>query len=76
MFATERHHQLWELFLLIFVAALMVSWITFAVLIGPVSSVLPLWAVMVANAAAAVVMGAYLLKRHPGLPETIGQAEV
>lgn len=76
VFATERHNELWELFLLIFVAILMVSWITFAVLIGPVSPGLPLWAVLVANAASAAAMGAYLLYRHPGLPEAIGKAEV
>lgn len=76
VFAAERHTELWELFLLIFVAILMVTGITFGVLIGPAASVLSWWAVIGANAAAAVAMGGYLLYRHPGLPGTIGDAEL
>lgn len=76
LFVTERHTGLWELFLLIFVAALMVSGIVFGILVGPVSAGLAWWAVIVANAAAAVAMGGYLLGRHPGLRGTIDAADV
>lgn len=74
--ATERRPNLWVLFFLIFVALFMVSAMAFALLIGRVSAGLPWWSLIGANLAATIAMGAYLVARHPGLPRTVGEAEV
>ena len=35
---------------------------------SPIKALLPWWSVVLANSLAVVVAGAYLIKRHPGLP--------
>ena len=73
--ATERHPNLWLAFFLILLALLMVTLITFAVLIGPISAALPWWSLIGANLLAAVAMGGYLAIRHPTLWSALESVE-
>ena len=49
------------------VAGYLVTVIVVGVLTSPIRELLPWWSIMVANAAAAAMAGAYLVARHPGL---------
>ncbi len=75
VFATERHPSAWLLFFLVFVALMMVSGITFSVLVEPLSEALPWWTLIVSNLLAAAAMGTYVLKRHPALWATVESQE-
>jgi protein-S-isoprenylcysteine O-methyltransferase Ste14 len=53
--------------LALIVAGYLLTIVGFGYLTAPMRALLPWWSIVVANSAAVVVVGAYLLKRHPGL---------
>jgi hypothetical protein len=75
VFATEKYPSAWALFLLIFVALLMVTAMAFSVLVGPYSAAMPWWALLGSNVLAALAVGAYILRRHPALWATVDREE-
>lgn len=62
----ERRPPQARLVLLTIVAGFFVTIIAVGLLTGPIRPLLPMWSVIVANALAVVVAGAYLLRKHPG----------
>ena len=52
---------------LVIVAGYVITVIAVGVLTMPMRDVLPWWSIVVANAAAAIPAGAYLVARYPGL---------
>ena len=52
---------------LLIAAGFLVTIFGIGMISNPIKALLPWWSVVVANALAVVVAGAYLLKRHPGL---------
>ena len=63
----ERHPDQRGIVRAIIVAGFVVTVVAVGVLTAPMRPLLPWWSIVVANAAATVLAGAYLLARHPGL---------
>lgn len=63
---TDRHPEFWFLAFFIGLTGVVFA-LVFFLLAVPAAGQLPWWSVVLSNLAAAVGMGAFLLRRHPGL---------
>jgi hypothetical protein len=63
----ERRPAQRRLVLLVIVGGFVVTIFAVGLLSRPIRAVLPWWSIVVANALAVLLAGAYLLYRHPGL---------
>lgn len=63
----ERHPQFWLLVFLLAVIGMMLMVPFFFLVAVPAAAALPWWSVIVANLLAAIAMGVYLARQHPGL---------
>lgn len=63
----ERRPAQRRLVLLVIVGGVVVTIFAVGLLSGPIRAVLPWWSIVVANALAVLLAGAYLLYRRPGL---------
>jgi protein-S-isoprenylcysteine O-methyltransferase Ste14 len=63
----EEHPSRRRIVRFIIVAGYAITVVTVGALTAPMRELLPWWSIMVANAMAAALAGAYLIVRHPGL---------
>lgn len=67
----ERYPQFWLVVFLLAVMGFMLTLPLFVLVAVPAAAALAWWAVVAANLLAALAMGAYLARRHPGLRRRI-----